>query len=157
MLEFASHDSVLSGNSLPVSLSEARGGNFRGPHEEGPRLQVCLPEADSSQEVRITAPGEPMKRILFVDDEPRVLEGLQRMLRPQRKQWDVFFANSGEQALEIAEALVREVRLERTIGGSVAFVRASAEVFVAALIGVLVGLVQFIKSTHSKAPCCRCL
>jgi HD-like signal output (HDOD) protein len=44
-----------------------------------------------------------MKRILFVDDEPRVLEGLQRMLRPQRKQWDVFFANSGEQALALLE------------------------------------------------------
>src|ERR1022692_2985332 len=63
-------DSVLSGNSLPVSLSEARGGNFRGPrggncrgpHEEGPRLQVFFFKADSSQEVRISSPGEPIKR-----------------------------------------------------------------------------------------------
>jgi putative nucleotidyltransferase with HDIG domain len=40
-----------------------------------------------------------MKRILFVDDESRILEGLQRMLRPYRKQWDMAFANSGNEAL----------------------------------------------------------
>jgi len=45
-----------------------------------------------------------MKRILFVDDEPRILEGLQRMLRPWRKEWDVAFANSGSGALEILSA-----------------------------------------------------
>lgn len=44
-----------------------------------------------------------MKRILFVDDEPRLLEGLQRMFRPHRKQWDMLFATSGEQALAILE------------------------------------------------------
>ena len=44
-----------------------------------------------------------MKRILFVDDEPRLLEGLQRMLRPQRKQWDMSFVNSGEEALALLE------------------------------------------------------
>ena len=40
-----------------------------------------------------------MKRILFVDDEPNILSGLKRMLRPQRKVWDVDFAVSGEAAL----------------------------------------------------------
>ncbi|HLI25963.1 MAG TPA: response regulator [Chloroflexota bacterium] len=40
-----------------------------------------------------------MKRILFVDDEPRVLEGLQRLLRPQRHQWEMVFVPSGEAAL----------------------------------------------------------
>jgi putative nucleotidyltransferase with HDIG domain len=40
-----------------------------------------------------------MKRILFVDDERRILEGLQRMLRPYRKQWEMAFANSGSEAL----------------------------------------------------------
>lgn len=40
-----------------------------------------------------------MKRILFVDDEQRVLDGLQRMLRPQRRQWDMVFAVGGEAAL----------------------------------------------------------
>lgn len=42
-----------------------------------------------------------MKRVLFVDDEPRVLDGLKRMLRGMRKEWDMAFAGSGEQALEL--------------------------------------------------------
>jgi HD-like signal output (HDOD) protein len=40
-----------------------------------------------------------MKRILFVDDEPRILEGLRRMLHGQRAQWDMVFVASGEAAL----------------------------------------------------------
>ncbi len=42
-----------------------------------------------------------MRRVLFVDDEPRILEGLQRMLRPQRQQWEMSFASSGEAALKL--------------------------------------------------------
>ena len=45
-----------------------------------------------------------MKRILFVDDEPSVLDGLRRMLRSQRREWDMAFAASGREALELAEA-----------------------------------------------------
>lgn len=41
-----------------------------------------------------------MKRILFVDDEPKVLEGLKRMLYAYRKDWDMVFVSSGEQALQ---------------------------------------------------------
>jgi HD-like signal output (HDOD) protein/CheY-like chemotaxis protein len=44
-----------------------------------------------------------MKKILFVDDEPRVLEGLQRMLRGMRNEWEMAFAPSGPEALEILE------------------------------------------------------
>jgi len=40
-------------------------------------------------------------RILFVDDEPRVLEGLQRSLRALRKEWSMAFATGGEAALEV--------------------------------------------------------
>jgi len=40
-------------------------------------------------------------RILFVDDEPRLLEGLQRSLRPLRKEWNAAFASGGEEALQI--------------------------------------------------------
>ncbi|RMG06827.1 MAG: HDOD domain-containing protein [Planctomycetota bacterium] len=40
------------------------------------------------------------KRVLFVDDEPRVLEGLRNRLRKQRKKWDMVFAEGGERALE---------------------------------------------------------
>ncbi|MGH1479107.1 MAG: response regulator [Geminicoccales bacterium] len=38
---------------------------------------------------------------LFVDDEPLVLSGLRRMLRSLRHDWDMSFANSGQEALEL--------------------------------------------------------
>ena len=38
-------------------------------------------------------------KILFVDDEPSVLDGLQRMLRPLRHEWDMSFAGSAAEAL----------------------------------------------------------
>ncbi|GIV15579.1 MAG: two-component system response regulator [Armatimonadota bacterium] len=43
------------------------------------------------------------RRILFVDDEPNVLQGLQRMLRSMRNEWDMHFAGSGEEALSKLE------------------------------------------------------
>jgi putative nucleotidyltransferase with HDIG domain len=50
-----------------------------------------------------------VKRILFVDDEPRILEGLQRMLHPLRAVWDVAFASSGQEALERLANAPRDV------------------------------------------------
>ena len=44
-----------------------------------------------------------MKRILFVDDEPSILDGLRRMLRTQRKEWEMAFAGSGQEALDASE------------------------------------------------------
>jgi putative nucleotidyltransferase with HDIG domain len=41
------------------------------------------------------------KRILFVDDEPMVLKGLQRTLRKMRNEWDMAFTASGKEALDI--------------------------------------------------------
>lgn len=41
-----------------------------------------------------------MKRILFVDDEPNILDGLKRMLRSQRRAWEMAFVGSGDEALE---------------------------------------------------------
>ena len=43
------------------------------------------------------------KRILFVDDEPMVLKGLQRTLRKRRAEWDTVFASNGKEALEILD------------------------------------------------------
>lgn len=56
------------------------------------------------------------RRILFVDDEPMVLSGLQRMLRPMREQWDMEFANSGAEALAVLDkapfdAIVSDMRM----------------------------------------------
>lgn len=42
-----------------------------------------------------------MKKILFVDDETNLLAGLQRMLRGMRNEWQMAFASSGHEALEI--------------------------------------------------------
>ena len=40
------------------------------------------------------------KRILFVDDEQGILDGLKRMLRKFHKEWEMEFALSGKEALE---------------------------------------------------------
>ena len=45
-----------------------------------------------------------MKRILFVDDEPMVLDGLRRMLRGMRNEWEMEFAASGHDALEMLDS-----------------------------------------------------
>ena len=42
-----------------------------------------------------------MKKILFVDDEPRVVQGLRRMLHGMRREWDMSFAESGQEALDL--------------------------------------------------------
>ncbi len=44
-----------------------------------------------------------MKRILFVDDEVRVLDALRRMLHADRTRWDMQFALGGEAALCLCE------------------------------------------------------
>lgn len=41
------------------------------------------------------------KHILFVDDEENILEGLRRMLRVMRNEWEMDFANDGEEALKM--------------------------------------------------------
>ena len=50
-----------------------------------------------------------MKRILFVDDEPKILQGLQRMLRSMRHEWSMEFAIGGQEALEMLEKSVFDV------------------------------------------------
>ena len=42
-------------------------------------------------------------RILFVDDEAKILQGLKRSLRSLRNEWDVDFAVGGAEALSALE------------------------------------------------------
>lgn len=42
-----------------------------------------------------------MTRILFVDDESNIRDGMRRMLRSMRNQWDMEFAGSGDAALQV--------------------------------------------------------
>ncbi len=41
------------------------------------------------------------KKIVFVDDEPNILDGLRRMLRSLRAEYDMYFAAGGREALEL--------------------------------------------------------
>ncbi|WP_299394420.1 HDOD domain-containing protein [Pelagibius sp.] len=42
-------------------------------------------------------------RVLFVDDESNILQGLRRMLRSMRNEWAMDFAEGGEEALKLLE------------------------------------------------------
>lgn len=62
-----------------------------------------------------------MKRILFVDDDPRVLDGLRRMLHSMRREWQMDFAEGGQQALERLavspyDAVVSDMRMPHMDG-----------------------------------------
>jgi putative nucleotidyltransferase with HDIG domain len=62
-----------------------------------------------------------MKRILFVDDEPRALDGLRRMLYPFRNDWEMVFVSSGREALQQLEAsefdvLMTDIRMPEMTG-----------------------------------------
>ena len=57
-----------------------------------------------------------MKRVLFVDDEPQVLQGLRAGLYARRKQWHMEFADSAARALELMkesrfDVLVTDLRM----------------------------------------------
>ena len=64
-----------------------------------------------------------MKRqILFVDDEPMVLKGLQRTLRKMRREWDMNFVSSGHEALDVLDqkpmdVIVSDLRMPEMDGG----------------------------------------
>ena len=43
------------------------------------------------------------RRLLFVDDEPNFLNGIRRMLRVHRTDWDMVFVNSVDEAVATAD------------------------------------------------------
>jgi HD-like signal output (HDOD) protein len=44
------------------------------------------------------------KRVLFVDDESKILDGIRRMMHAERERWDMEFAIGGQAALRACEA-----------------------------------------------------
>jgi HD-like signal output (HDOD) protein/CheY-like chemotaxis protein len=50
-----------------------------------------------------------MRHVLFVDDEPFILDALRNALRRQRDQWDMMFVTSGQAALESLALHPRDV------------------------------------------------
>ena len=66
-------------------------------------------------------PHGARSRILFVDDEERVVSGLRRMLRGYRDRWDMTFLTSPEEALEVAlesafDVVVADMRMPGMTG-----------------------------------------
>jgi YesN/AraC family two-component response regulator len=62
-----------------------------------------------------------LKRILFVDDEPSILNGLRLLLRKQRNTWDMVFVGSPREALAELDkapfdALVSDMRMPEMDG-----------------------------------------
>ncbi len=56
------------------------------------------------------------RRLLFVDDDPAVLDGLRNVLRSERGRWDMRFATGAEEALsklrlEAADVVVTDLRM----------------------------------------------
>ncbi len=62
-----------------------------------------------------------MKKILFVDDDQNILLGLKRTLRSMRREWDMEFASSGQEALDIMakssfDVIVSDMRMPKMNG-----------------------------------------
>jgi putative nucleotidyltransferase with HDIG domain len=88
-----------------------------------------------------------MPRILFVDDNPLVLEGLRRAFRPMRNEWEFVFTTGGQQALSAMAAApvdvaVSDIQLGMMSGAD--FIREACQIHPDA--------VRFILSGHSDPP-----
>ena len=64
------------------------------------------------------------KRILFVDDEAKVLQGLGRMLRTMRHEWEMTFLGDPRQAVDLIreksfDAIVVDMRMPQMDGTEV--------------------------------------
>jgi putative nucleotidyltransferase with HDIG domain len=62
------------------------------------------------------------KRILFVDQEPHVLDALQRLLRQMRSEWEMSFATNGQEASNLLsqnphDIIVSDIGIEGKDGG----------------------------------------
>ncbi len=64
-----------------------------------------------------------MKHILFVDDEPKILQGIERMLRSKHNSWKMVFALGGEVALQELkkdhfDVIVSDMRMPKIDGAT---------------------------------------
>jgi HD-like signal output (HDOD) protein len=60
--------------------------------------------------------NEQKTRVMFVDDDPNILQSLKRFLHPQRDRWEMSFVSSGEAALSQmekspAQVIVADMRM----------------------------------------------
>jgi HD-like signal output (HDOD) protein len=66
-------------------------------------MQARSLKPDPGSETIPLASGARKQRVLFVDDEAAILEGLRAVLRPQRREWDMVFALGGPAGLQEVE------------------------------------------------------
>lgn len=91
-----------------------------------------------------------MKRVLFVDDEAALLDGIKKALRPFRDAWDIEVATSGAAAIErlkaqTYDAIITDVRMAHVDGEAV--LRAAVELQPQSLRVVLSGQVNLSNGT----------
>ena len=63
----------------------------------------------------------PKKRVIFVDDQPELLQGLRRRLAALRSEWEMVFCTSGAEALEVLakapfDVIVSDMRMPQMDG-----------------------------------------
>jgi putative nucleotidyltransferase with HDIG domain len=85
-----------------------------------------------------------MRRLLFVDDEPSVLQGLRRMLHPLRDEWEMTFVENGPDALTYmashqTDVIVTDMRMPQMNGAQL----------LARVRELYPGTIRFILSGHS--------
>ncbi|MCA9754397.1 MAG: HDOD domain-containing protein [Candidatus Eisenbacteria bacterium] len=78
--------------------------NAERPTETPESTQASTPGSTPTSSQASTPESQRKKRLLFVDDEPRILQGIKRMLRTRRREWEVETAEGGREALELMEA-----------------------------------------------------
>lgn len=95
-----------------------------GPPDHRSRSGRCVvTDGPLPTPIQPEAAPQPL-RVLFVDDEPRLIEGLQRMLRPQRREWEMTFVATGEEALRLVaerhiDVVVTDMRMPGISGAEV--------------------------------------
>lgn len=77
--------------------------------------------AGSVQEILLSGVADTSKRVLFVDDDARILDSLRRNLRSRDNQWNARFANSGIHAIaelerEPVDAIITDMRMPNMDG-----------------------------------------
>ena len=69
--------------------------NAERPTETPESTQASTPGSTPTSSQASTPESQRKKRLLFVDDEPRILQGIKRMLRTRRREWEVETAEGG--------------------------------------------------------------